>query len=64
MGQTQLSNLSYLAYQGGVFSLTSWNGYVPYIEEYPYCNIPIDSNSFYDSECPYYIALPLILNQQ
>lgn len=64
MGQTQLYDLNYFVNQGGIFSPALWNGYVPYIVEHPYCNIPIDSNSFYDSECPYYNALPLILNQQ
>ena len=32
MGQTRLSNLSYSVNQGGNFSYTSWNGYVPEIE--------------------------------
>jgi hypothetical protein len=61
MGHTRLSDLGYSVNQGGNFSYAPWNGYESYQQGYPYCNILIDSSSFYDADCPYYIALPLLL---
>ncbi len=65
MGWTRLSNLSYLVNQGGNnFVYVPWNGYQRYVVEFPYCNIGIDSNSFYDTENICYVFLPVILNSQ
>lgn len=61
MGRTRLFNLRYLINVGGSFYYVPWDGYERYMIEFPYCNIAIDPNSFYDTEWECYVLLPLVL---